>query len=298
MTQTPSSVNYRPGRIRQVDFLLAATPCDRCGQDAERRDVARRTAIDIDLDQPTLLAVRVGVHYCPACHHYFPAQPPFLRPDAIYTQRVVRQAIAAVDSDGMAFRTVGQRLARDFWVQPSEAIIRRWWHASHNAIVLDDAYQKWIVAEFSGMLCVDELYQHDLALLLAVDPAAPEGDRVVGYQLVRGTVDAATVARFLTRLAAVGIQPDEVITDGSALYPAVLATVWPQAAHQLCLFHETRRLTIAAQAVIRQVRKALPVPPPPDTYNWRGPLRAQPPSQRRCRSSTQSSGRMSGSSTV
>jgi len=132
-------------------------------------------------------------------------------------------------------------------VQPSEAIIRRWCRAYHTGITLDDAYQAWIVAAFSGILCVDELYQHDLALLLAVDPAAPEGDRVVGYQLVREGVDSAVMKQFLTRLAAAGIQPDEVITDGSALYPGVLAEVWPQAAHHLCLFHETRRLTTAAQ---------------------------------------------------
>jgi len=278
MTQTYPSINYTPCQIRQVDFLPPLVPCDRCGQDAGRVDVATRTAIDIDLDHPAVLAVRVGVHYCPPCRHYFRAQPPFLRPDAIYTRRVVRKAVESVYADGLAFRTVGQRLARDFWVQPSEAIIRRWCRAYHTDIALDDAYQAWIVAEFSGILCVDELYQHDLALLLAVDPAAPEGDRVVGYQLGRDSVDAAVVEQFLTRLAAVGIQPDEVITDGSTLYPSVLTAVWPQAAHQLCLFHETRRLTTAAQEVIRQVRRTLPTPPPAATYGWGGPLRAQPPS--------------------
>jgi hypothetical protein len=121
-----------------------------------------------------LLAVRVSVHYCSACHHYFRAQPPFLRPDAIYTRRVVRKAVESVYVDGLAFRTVGQRLARDFWVQPSEAIIRRWCRAYQAGITLDDAYQAWIVAEFSGILCVDERYQHDLALLLVVRQANSE----------------------------------------------------------------------------------------------------------------------------
>ena len=278
MTQTYPSLNYTPCQIREVDFLPPLVPCDRCGQNARRVDVATRTAIDIDLDHPAVLAVRVSVHHCSPCHHYFRAQPPFLRPDAIYTRRVVRKAVESVYIDGLAFRTVGQRLARDFWVQPSEAIIRRWCRAYHTGITLDDAYQEWIVAEFSGILCVDELYQHDVALLLAVDPAAPEGDRVVGYQLVRDDVDSAVVRQFLTRLAAAGIQPDEVITDGSALYPRVLAAVWPQAAHQLCLFHETRRLTTAAHEAIRQVRRALPVPPPPAASGWRGPVGVQPPS--------------------
>jgi len=40
-----------------------------------------------------------------------------------------------------------------------------------------------------------------------------------------------------------GVAPEEVITDAPALYPQILAEVWPTAAHQLCLFHEARRLT-------------------------------------------------------
>ena len=106
MTETHPCVNHTPCQIRQVDFLLATALCDRCGRDADRVDVARRTAIDIDLDQPVLLAVHVSVHYCAACRHYFRAQPPFLRRDAIYTQRVVRKAVDAVYVDGLAFRLV------------------------------------------------------------------------------------------------------------------------------------------------------------------------------------------------
>src|SRR5215213_6650544 len=65
--------------------------------------------------------------------------------------------------------------------------------------------------------CVDEVYQGRLAFLFAVDPAAPDGDRLVGYQLVQGDVDAAQVEQFLHQLRDAGIHPDQVITDGSAL---------------------------------------------------------------------------------
>ena len=77
-----------------------------------------RTAIDIELDHPVLLLVTVSVHHCDPCKHYFRAQPPFLRPDAIYSNRVVEKAVQAVCLDGMAMRRVPARLARDFWVQP------------------------------------------------------------------------------------------------------------------------------------------------------------------------------------
>jgi hypothetical protein len=219
----------------------------------------------------------VSVHHCRVCDHYFRAQPPFLRPDAIYARRVVRKAIEAVNQDGLAMRRVPQRLARDFWVQPSEKMVRLWRRADAARLDFATDYQPWIVETFSGVLCVDEVYQGDLALLLAVDPAAPEGDRLVGYQLVHGAVDQATTAAFLRRLAAAGIQPDQVITDGSALYPSLLAEIWPTAAHQLCLFHETRRVTTAAAEVIRAARKALPKPPPATRPTLNGRPRRSPP---------------------
>ena len=76
--------------VRQVAYSLPWAKCDRCWAAAERVWDAERVAIDIDLDRPVLLLVRVSVHHCPACDHFFRAQPPFLRPAAAYTNRVVR----------------------------------------------------------------------------------------------------------------------------------------------------------------------------------------------------------------
>jgi Homeodomain-like domain len=270
-------INQIACTVHRVCWSFNSLPCDRCQQPAGRVWAVMRTAIDIDLDGPVLLAVDVSVHYCRPCEHYFRAQPPFLRPDALYAQRVVCKAIQSVYQDGMAMRRVPERLARDFWVQPSEKMVRLWCRTYATGLPFDTDYQPWIAESFSGVLCVDEVYQGDLALLLAVDPAAPDGDRLVGYQLVRGAVDQTTTAAFLRHLAAAGIHPDQVITDGSALYPTLLAAIWPTAAHQLCLFHETRRVTMAAAEVIRAVRKALPKPPPATRQTLGGRPRRSPP---------------------
>ena len=235
-------------------------------------------AIDLDLEQPALLSVTVSVHHCPACQHYFRAQPPFLQPDATYSRSVMRKAIEAVHCDGMAMRHVPERLARDFWVSPSEGMVRRWCKVYQAGFDFEADYRQWVINEFSGILCVDEVYQDELALLLAADPAAPDGDRLVGYQLVHGHVDSAVVDAFLARLKEAGVQPEQVITDGSSLYPTVLSKVWPAAAHQLCLFHETRRVTKAAMEVIQAGRSALPKPPPQVGYRaWCGRIPDQPP---------------------
>ncbi len=271
------SINQTACQICEVAYVLPTTPCDRCQCPAPRYTTATRTAIDLALDHSILLHVTISVHYCAPCQHYFRAQPPFLRRDAMYTHRVVEKAVTAVYQDKMAMRCVPARLARDFWVQPSEGMIRKWCAAYRATFDFAVDYQPWVVREFSGILCVDEVYQDQLALLLAVDPAAPQGDRLVGYQLVHGRVDAAVVEAFLTRLKQAGIDPDEVVTDGAALYPSVLPRVWPTVAHQLCLFHETRRVTKAIQEVISMARKSIPSPPPVAGRSRCGRIRPSPP---------------------
>lgn len=261
MDSDPPTFNQTPCRIRQVRWSFPALPCPRCAQRAPRTDHVLRVAIDIDLDLPVLVHLTVSRHRCPACHRYFRAQPPFLRPDASYTNRVVQKAVQSVYRDGMAMRRVAERLARDFWVRPSEGSIRRWCRGADAVATYQTAYQPWVIREFSGILCIDEAYQDQLALLLAVDPAQDGGDRLVGYQLVTGTVHHDDVRAFLRCLKDAGVEPDEVVTDASALYPQTLAEVWPMARHQLCLFHEARRVTTAVQQVYRQVRATLPKPP-------------------------------------
>ena len=121
-------INQVVVRVRQVRWSPSVAPCDRCSQAAKRVSDATRTAIDVDLDHPVLLQVIVSVHCCQVCQHFFRAQPPFLRSDATYTNRVVAKAVASVHEDGMAVRRVAHRLARDFWVRPSERMIRVWSH--------------------------------------------------------------------------------------------------------------------------------------------------------------------------
>src|SRR5712691_8324992 len=90
---TSSALVHMPCQIRHVRWTPPTLPCDRCGGTAARVWDAARTAIDLDLDAPVLLRVGVSVHHCCSCRHHFRAQPPFLRPDAIYTNRIVAKAL-------------------------------------------------------------------------------------------------------------------------------------------------------------------------------------------------------------
>ena len=80
---TPSRLNQVPCHVRHVRWSLPELPCDRCACPAGRVWHAQRTAVDLDRDRPVLLLVTVSVHHCRRGRHFFRAQPPFLRPNAI-----------------------------------------------------------------------------------------------------------------------------------------------------------------------------------------------------------------------
>ena len=46
-----------------------------------------------------------------------------------------------------------------------------------------------------------------------------------------------------------------VISDGSNLYPAVLAEVWRHAKHQLCVFHALQDITAKVLEAVRRMRR-------------------------------------------
>jgi hypothetical protein len=124
LSEPSASVNQISCQIFELDYCLTMAPCDRCQQPASRFSTSTRNAIDLNLDHPVLLHITVSVHHCVGCHHYFRAQPPFLRPKAIYTNRVVHKAVQSVFEDRMVHRLVPDRMGRDFWVRPSEGMIR------------------------------------------------------------------------------------------------------------------------------------------------------------------------------
>src|SRR3954465_4605122 len=106
-SNTPS-FNAPTFRVRHARYSLPSAPCDRCGLYARRVWDASRTAIDLDLENPVLLLVPASVHHCRSCSHHFRLQPPFLRKNTVYTDRVVSKALHSVYEDGMAFEAGGQ----------------------------------------------------------------------------------------------------------------------------------------------------------------------------------------------
>jgi transposase-like protein len=110
-----------------------------------------------------------------------------------------------------------------------------------------------VLEQFSGTLCVDELHLGRFTLLMATDPLC---DLPVAFALV-GTNDHDHMRRFLRNLKTWGLEPRVVITDGSNLYPAVLAELWPGADHQLCVFHILKEINKLILDAVRRLRAAM-----------------------------------------
>ena len=90
-------------------------------------------------------------------------------------------------------------------------------------------------------------------LLLATDPLA---DLPVAFALVAAN-DQDHMRRFLKNLKTRGLMPRVVVTDGSNLYPAVLAELWPEADHQLCVFHVIKDINKLILDAVRRMRTAM-----------------------------------------
>src|SRR5262249_15605419 len=113
-------------------------------------------------------------------------------------------------------------------------------------------HRRRTLENFSGTLCVDELHLGEHTLLLATDPLS---DQVIGFALV-SVNDQAHVPRCRLMPNDWGCLPLVVISHGSILYPKVLAEVWPQAKHQLCVFHVLQDVTEKVLDAVRRLRRA------------------------------------------
>src|SRR5215208_1151618 len=114
-------------------------------------------------------------------------------------------------------------------------------------------HRRKVLGLFSGTLCIDELHLGRFTLLLATDPLA---DLPVAFALVAAN-DQGHMRRLLRNLKNWGLDPEVVVTDGSNLYPAVLAELWPDADHQLCVFHVVKDINKMILDAVRRLRMAM-----------------------------------------
>jgi hypothetical protein len=172
-------------------------------------------------------------------------------PKADYDAAVRQAVLDRLLLDHLNVEQTRAALQRDFLVSLSEGFVYdclRWQLARLDL----PSHRQTVLQRFSGTLCVDELHLGAYTLLLATDPLA---DLPVGFALV-GANDSDHMRRFLHNLARWGLQPEVVVSDGSPLYPELLAEIWPKAKHQLCVFHLLREVLNKVLEGVRRLRRA------------------------------------------
>jgi hypothetical protein len=228
-------------------------PCPHCGTLAPRKQKLTRTVRSLAYQAILLVTVTTAEYRATcSCCTTFRTQVEGVEPKAQYTNSVREAVLDRLLDDHMNLQRIQAALKRDFLLDLSTGFIHeclRW-----KARQLDmAAYRLWTLQEFSGTLCVDEIHLGRLTLLLATDPLA---DFPVGFALVSRN-DQDHLARFLRQLRDHGLHPEVVVTDGSTLYPGVVAAVWPQAEHQLCVFHVLQDFNQAVLKAVCRLRKQL-----------------------------------------
>jgi hypothetical protein len=123
---------------------------------------------------------------------------------------------------------------------------------------MDTECLDWALADFSGYVAADELYDGPFCVLSAVDNRRykrilydvldhdPTHDDIRAFL---GRLKTALVARALTLLG--------ITTDGSSLYPTPLAEVFRGVRHQICQFHVIKDIVKAVGGAVASARKRL-----------------------------------------
>ena len=116
---------------------------------------------------------------------------------------------------------------------------------------MDGAFLDWALATFSGDVAADELSEGPSGVLSAVDNR--QDKRMLSTVLDHDpNHDDLTVflGRFKTALDDRGLALKGITTDGSALYPEPIRTVFGEVRHQICIFPVIKDLT---QGVLKAV---------------------------------------------
>jgi hypothetical protein len=121
-----------------------------------------------------------------------------------------------------------------------------------------NVYLDAALADFSGYLAIDEVYDGPFCVLSVVDNRRHNrlAFQVLDLDPTQDHVHAF-LQDFQGQLSRRGLAVRGITTDGSSLYPKVLEQLWPGVRHQLCEFHALKEITKAVLHAVAKLRKDL-----------------------------------------
>jgi Transposase len=229
-------------------------PCPKCGKHGRRkRKLSPRMVRTVLYKRIAYLEITCGEYQAQCdCCKTFRNTPDGVLPRALYDNKVRDLVLDRILKDGVNVEQTMQSLRREFLLELSTGFIYDVLRDRAKELDMSEHRRK-VLEQFSGTLCVDELHLGRFTLLLATDPLS---DLPVAFALVAAN-DQDHMQRFLRNLKTWKLMPRVVITDDSNLYPAVLVELWPQAEHQLCVFHIIKNINKLILDAVRRLRSAM-----------------------------------------
>lgn len=123
---------------------------------------------------------------------------------------------------------------------------------------MSDGYLDKALADFSGYLAIDEVYDGPFCILSVVDNH--KYNRLVFHVLDHDPTQDDVhdfLKEFKGQLDKRGVEVCGITTDGSTLYPKVLKELWPGVPHQVCEFHVIKEITKAILHALAKLRKEM-----------------------------------------
>lgn len=229
-------------------------PCPQCGKKGKRKHViTRRIAHVAACNRRCGIVADVGVYQARcACCKYFQAAIPGVPPRGRYSLEVRNTVANALIRDRMPSLSVMRRMQEDDRLALSLGYIHAcflWAHEQRNMAT----HWECVRANFSGVLCLDEVHDSGRTILFATDPLA---DFTVSFKLVE-TNDQDHMDAFLHALKDRGLDAQVIITDGSPLYKDALQRYGSEVEHQLCVFHVIKDVNTLILEGVRAIKNRL-----------------------------------------
>ena len=238
-----------------------AARCPRCGTWSPRNEIRSRFFWEAHLHRPTVIELQCGCYLCPRCEkgqQWFmlvPADFQTRRQYAVPAQRMLVDLVRKYKMSVEGAAAIGREVLH---LKKLDATTVLGWLREEGEAVDLLAYTQAAVEAFSGQMALDEVYDGEWYLLKATDPL--NGIELASH-LEKGSPSEDDIRQFLMKLKDAGFEPKLVSTDGSSLYPEVIAKVWPNAKHQRCVFHFIKQVNDDLRSAFWAVYETMPKVP-------------------------------------
>lgn len=228
--------------------------CPHCGRKGRRVNVITRQIAHIGpLYRRCWIVAEIGVYKARCgCSKYFQAPLPGVPPHGRYSYEVRDVVANALIRDRMPYRAVQRRMQEEHALPLSLGYIHACFLWAHQQLHLE-TYWRFVLENFSGVLCLDEVHDSGRTILFATDPL---NDFTVSFRLVEQN-DQVHMDAFLQALKDRGLDVQVAITDGSPLYKDSLQRYWVDVEHQLCIFHVIKEVNTLILDGVRAVKNRI-----------------------------------------